>query len=577
MFPLFGDDPSGKRRNIDLGGDRATAAFSDILNDAKIQRSQRLELKRKQDSAVRIQAWWRGITQLRSVRQDLRRAFEQDVSGIRGLRCLVLLGQDQHALGLWSTTVSGRAQGKCQNKTQASRLHSAPDILHHSEENWCVLLRKTSSMLLRSLATAPQSQYAVSHLNVLTQLLSNTPAAPEYVQYLLRHGFYQLLGQALVQIPVESKASPILPPLVSLLTVPLTHSDLLQVCLRDIVAHILTIPLLPNRLPLQSLTLLSARLPISSFNLISSSISDIVDSSPLSAVEPKIHLLANLVMFTPPRYAKLPATALDTYLQLIAMLMNALPTRALEPPLPKQDPARSWADDDDDSDNESTPQVTVVTSFDMNPAPPPLPQLDKRTLTRLQTYPSVQHLTSLLSAVQHHPSRLSFIAFCFALTTVWPAKRDKVLGTVVAFNGGGLVREVYRLYVRSSPLGRDEQSSAVTNPDYAEAWPPLLFLADLYTQALLTMGDDEFFAPAGSGGAGGARNPLTLDELVVFSRKLLNIAFVLYWREDPSSVQQDGVPGLGAVKWETVRDKLTKCLQAIHAREYVYAFWSQLA
>lgn len=45
-----------------------------------------------------------------------------------------------------------------------------------------------------------------------------------------------------------------------------------------------------------------------------------------------------------------------------------------------------------------------------------------------------------------------------------------------------------------------------------------------------------------------ARNPLTLDELVVFSRKLLNIAFVLYWRKDPSSVQQDDVPGLRAVK-----------------------------
>ncbi|EED77212.1 predicted protein [Postia placenta Mad-698-R] len=227
--------------------------------------------------------------------------------------------------------------------------------------------------------------------------------------------------------PVESKASPMLPPHVSSPTVQLTRSDRLQVCLRDIVAHILTIPLLHSRLPFQSLTLPSARLPISSFNLLSSSTSDIVDSSPLSAVEPKIHLLANLVMFTPPRYAKLPATALDTYLQLTAMLMNALPT------------------------------------------------------------------------LQHHPSRLSFIAFCFALTTVWLAKRDKVLGTFTIGTG-----RTVRDGDNSSPL---------------RGWV-----------------------------ARAARNPLTLDELVVFSRKLLNIAFVLYWRKDPSSVQQDDVPGLRAVK-----------------------------
>ena len=81
------------------------------------------------------------------------------------------------------------------------------------------------------------------------------------------------------------------------------------------------------------------------------------------------------------------------------------------------------------------------------------------------------------------------------------------------------------------------------------------------------MGDDEFFSSRNNPNA--PRNPLSLDELTKFSRKLLNIAFALYWREDTTSVQEGSVPGLGSVKWENVREKATKCLQALHARESV--------
>lgn len=111
----------------------------------------------------------------------------------------------------------------------------------------------------------------------------------------------------------------------------------------------------------------------------------------------------------------------------------------------------------------------------------------------------------------------------------------------------------------------------VADPSHTEAWPPLLFLTDVYTQSLLTMGDDEFFVSASSVTAASTtapRNPLTLEELTVLSRKLLNIAFNLYWREDQTNVQEGGVPGVN-LKWERVREKVTKCLQAIHAREYV--------
>ncbi|KAI0926648.1 hypothetical protein AcV5_007383 [Taiwanofungus camphoratus] len=544
MFPLFGDKPTNRRREINLGGAHSATSYTDILNEAKAKREQRQELKRRQDSAIRIQTWWRGISQVRFIKRELRRLFEQDITGIEGLRCLILIGQDQDALGRWSTAIVNSKQDH---------------ILRHPEQSWFICLRKTSLLLLQDVANEPQSQYAVAHLAVLNMLLSDGPHTSQYIMYLLERGFYSLLGQAISQIPLESKASPTLPPLVSLLILPLFKAELHQLCLRELLIHIFSIPLLPNRLPLQSLIAFSARLPLTSLQ--TSFVYDIISSSPLRSPESRIHVLANLTVFAPPRYSTLPSTSFDAYLQLAAALMNSLPTHALEPPEDKQDIARHWADDDE-SDEESPTLVTVVTSFEPRPQ---LPRLDSRTRTRLQALPSVQHLNALLTAAQTKPSRLSLIAFCFALTIIWPSRRDKVLSTVAAFNGGGIVRELYRLYVRNSPLGRDERSGAVMDPENAETWSPLLFLVDMYTQALLTMGDDEFFSSGTS--AGTPRNPLSLDEIVSFSRQLLNIAFVLYWREDTSNIQEGSVPGLGNLKWENVREKVTKCLQAIHARD----------
>ncbi|KZT00431.1 HECT-domain-containing protein [Laetiporus sulphureus 93-53] len=542
MTPLFGDELTRRRKEINLGGIRSASNYSDILHEAKKARSQRHDLKRRQDSATKIQAWWRGSLQARETRQELRRTFAQDVVGLTGLRCLVLIGKDEDVLGQWSTAVANGRQ----------------DVLLHDEPSWHTLLKRTALLLLESLSLEPQSQYALSHLTVLNSLLSSTPAKAEYVEYLLDRGYYRLLGQALLQIPVESKAkSPSLPPLVSLITLPLSYSVLLPQCLTDLVIYILTIPLLPNRLPIESLKAFTRALPLSSLHIVAPSIESLVSSPPLSPPEPKIHLLANLVMFAPPAYPKLSPAAFDAYLQLMSALMNHLPTHALEPPEKKED-ARNWADGDESDEDEDAIQVSVVTSFEPKSI---LPELDNRTRMRLQTLPSPDHLHALLQAAQRHPSRLSLISFFFALTNVWPSRKDKVLGTVVAFNRGGLVREIYRLYVRSSPIGREDTLDKLTSPEFADSWPPLLFLIDLYTQALLTMGDDEFFSSAL--GTNAPRNPLALDEIVSFSRRLLNAAFTLYWREDLGGA----VPGLGVLQWATVRFQLAKCLQAIHARD----------
>jgi ubiquitin-protein ligase E3 C len=350
---------------------------------------------------------------------------------------------------------------------------------------------------------------------------------------------------------------------------------------------------------------------------------DSLDSTPFATEnvsgEDKIHLIATLHVLIPPRYKSLPANALSSYLRLLTLLINATPISCLNHPEKRSSASQNWGvahDLDSDSDSESPNDsrsgtaisVTVVSSF-AAPASPParIPTPDARILKRLATLPSSTHIAALLSCKEIHDTTVlpALIECLLALSIVWPA----VLGTILA-TGAGLLREVYREYVRRSVLGKDADGAAtLLDPKNSGEWPALLFLTDMYAQALKTMGDDEFFGSSdrGTDGSGGfvshshvlgsssnsghgigavgttqaQRNPLTLDELRAFSRQLLNIAFVLYWREDGGDANGTigfmaklvGVGGdgnrRGAVRctWEGVREKVTRCLVGIHARE----------
>lgn len=106
MLPLFGDE---RRRQINLGGSSsATTSQAAILNQARARRVERETARKRQESAVAIQAWWRGITDARRVRQNLREQFAGDITGLTGLRCLVLIGPDTEFLDGWAAEVLSR-------------------------------------------------------------------------------------------------------------------------------------------------------------------------------------------------------------------------------------------------------------------------------------------------------------------------------------------------------------------------------------------------------------------------------------------------------------------------------------
>lgn len=231
----------------------------------------------------------------------------------------------------------------------------------------------------------------------------------------------------------------------------LPSSELFARSYSGLVSHIFAVPLLPYRIPLTSLSELSGQIPLAHLHVLSYCVPDIISVTSTSS---QINIVANLLAFTPPRYTTLPVSSLKAYLQLLSALLNVLPPHALEPPLPQdyRSVPAPWADD---SDSDSDRPANIITRS-------ALPPLDSRTQKRLQILPSPTHINSLLKPAQQHPELLSdLVSMLLCLNLVWPSRQDKVLTTLLLYGGGGLVREIYREYVRTTALGRDESLSSL--------------------------------------------------------------------------------------------------------------------
>lgn len=388
--------------------------------------------------------------------------------------------------------------------------------------------------------------------------------------------------------------------------------------LQSLTLSILTVPLLPHRIPLASLTSLISSLPLEEILLQSSLSPSFASQLDTLEAEPAAHLLANLLAFSSKRVANFSSgKVLAGYLGTVGTLMDRLPEGLFKLKKDEDDgddkgkgkekPEVIILEDSDDEGNEegveavhrARERVRAVASKDQDgdtsmnsfllpstsPTSAPTLSLDPRTLSFLQVLPSREHLTSLLALSTRYSSttRPSLSTFLIALLSSFPTYRDTVLNTIMysstsSERGGGLLRELYRGYVRSSPLGRllsadAERGSviiaALSDAKYTSDWSTLILLSELYSRCLLTLGDDEFFDSQGQ------RNPLSLDEVTGLSGVLRNLAFVLYWMEGAVIVgSQEGGEGNGERKVvgtrmgvEVLRTLCTALLQQIYARE----------
>lgn len=322
-------------------------------------------------------------------------------------------------------------------------------------------------VLFLKLSRSPSSVYHARILNLLFTKLGDPGVTRNLFSHLLQNDYYKLLNEALAKVVrkprlplsylfliydsqgVNGKKSPILPPLASLITVPFAtfagDEEIYSTCLRQCLRYIMTLPLLPNRLPIASLTEFSSRLPLSSIDMVEDFVLDLAAS--LNPSE-KAHLLANLVTFMPPRYTALQTSSLKTYLRFLSLLLSGVAPNALEPLSSSQNITidSSWVQDDEDVLMEVKPS-----------APSQTISLDNKTRTRLDTLSQPGHLQSLLTASSKHKSSKSDLySFLLLVWNVWPLRKDKIISSILASSGDGFIRELYRLHVRSSPLGKTD-------------------------------------------------------------------------------------------------------------------------
>ncbi|KAI6097077.1 HECT-domain-containing protein [Pisolithus sp. B1] len=530
-------------RVVSPGGSMSVAA---ALEQAKTRRIERKALRRREESALKIQSWWRGALEARNVRLGMRQLCMENMPSLTGLRSLVFVGRDDDLLRHWSAVMS--MDDNLLFAGAASR----------DQAHWVNLLCRVSVLLIRSVAKAPSSVSELAHLQVLCKLLDRSYAtrvlgSPDSdlphmtTQYVMQHGFYQSVRSSIEAIGLNSKDDPAIPYLVKLVYLPFSNisplTELFAQYLHHLVIHIFTIPLLPYCIPPESLSELSSNLPLAYLQALSPRTTDIVMQTSILG---KINIIANLLALIPLSFLHPPSiVTIATYIQLLRALLSSLPAGTLDPPLP--DPKLPSLGDDRN-------------------AHAVLPVLDMRTRRGLQALPSSPHLSVLLNHARQHPQLLpDVVGLLMALNIVWPTAKDNIFETLLRHGGGGMVHEIYRDQLHSTSLGSDENiTAAMIDPRSLEnRWPPLLLLADLYAYALRTLGDDEFFSDS--------RALLTINDLVSFSRTLFNVTFNLYWRGHEWRLQDNKAPGL-PLCWFNVRGRLTKCLQAIHALDSRWPF-----
>jgi ubiquitin-protein ligase E3 C len=113
-LPLFGDHPTKRRREINLGGLTSTATHTSLLQDARARRLQRNDQRRRVESATRIQSWWRGRVHARRVRRELCDTFDREIRTLTGARCLALAGaREEGMLGRWAAAMLEDDARKC--------------------------------------------------------------------------------------------------------------------------------------------------------------------------------------------------------------------------------------------------------------------------------------------------------------------------------------------------------------------------------------------------------------------------------------------------------------------------------
>ncbi|GAA6025858.1 hypothetical protein JCM10207_003234 [Rhodosporidiobolus poonsookiae] len=649
-----------QRPTINLGGTRTLQSdHSDLVARARHERLQREHDRAKHKAVHAIQAFWRGRSSANRTRHALRAQFDPLVApsaspspadvvlASRLLAVFFVQGNsaDVKRAGAWCRTVLKPA-GNGDKTPLLFSLFTTP--------SWSTLVRCIGSSVLFATAAAQPSLPQAPLFLEITKILSD-PAS--YVKYkaaggtdkagvpgllaaVLEDGLFSKLRLLLLAIPPENRSHPCLPAAINLsllpfkafppstpspsapasrsATAPTSSPERTRIVLA-FAANLLSVPLLPARLAIKEATLLAASLPF--FDTLHA----LVDASTVLPSDPEAaaYFLANVVTLGQDRVKEIKdGKTLRAYLAVCGALLERFPPGVLTPTAEAEEDVKGKGkaveeivlDDSDDEEEEAavrSARAAVGTDASSDaPMASSAPSTSKRlilppaTLSALSHLSSRAHLSLLLALSTRYSSttRPALASYFAALLGLLPATtRTETLNTLLySASGQGLIRELFRGYLRSGALGRYLASAgrsdasavlaALGDAKYAgkdgNEWAVLVLVLELYSRCLVTLGDDEFYTSSSSassapgGGADNAtRNPLSLDEVVTLSAMARNAAFALYWLAGPEQGQAGGEGGgagegvLGkkvvGTSWtyEQLRGLLTTFLQQVHARD----------
>ncbi|KAM0789662.1 hypothetical protein ACM66B_006527 [Microbotryomycetes sp. NB124-2] len=613
------------RPAINLGGSQGVAPKLDLVERARQERISR-ELTRKQEmAAIKIQAIYRSRTQARQTRQQLRSRFDSLAASSKSLapneiveltRLIVLSSVtddrgDIQRLAQWCRVVLV----PCSSSGKTPALFALHQI---DPPRWLILLRQVALRLLQQAVEQPDLSQTPLFLELIKIIADPTSAADQRfvgdsvspLTYLVERDLFFQIRKLIAAIPMDHREHRAIQTAIALSLLPFKPflaQPQSAPWIDSFFINLFSVPLLARRLPLASLKALNSSPAISQILVKASQrqLDTVIVS--LTAAD-AIHVLANTVAFLRLRVATFETSQMvNGYLHVVRLLLDRIPSRMIGVDSQDSDvPALAQLADVDADDlhdematsgaeewslqsQETLPRLKGTSSAHVHVD---LPRDDsEQTSLRL----SIKHLTDrghlhalLTASTKFSASSRPFLAsFLVSLLSVCPTKRAAVTNDILfgvahasdrnAGRAGGLLREIYRGYIRSGRLGKligtgsskasDRASlvAALVDTSLAYDWPFIILLAELYGRCLLTMGDDEFFS---------AGNPLSLDEVVEFSGLLRNLAFALYWQEEAWRAEETTLIAGTRTSIKQLKTTVTNVLKQLHSRDSRRSFAS---
>ncbi|TIB72711.1 hypothetical protein E3Q23_03282 [Wallemia mellicola] len=526
MQPYFTGSHRQPRRVQITGTNASQKSSNSVLEEARHQRYQRELDRARERSAVIIQSHCRRRIAKLSLHKYFITEFYDISNGsqldyVRITRIIALFSFSREEIARWV------------------------EITNNSME-----LFSTLNEDLRSMAIAQTVRLDVIDHPMVRSFLITLSKGPQSA-ILVNAKVISKLVEKIEQIPHDiSKSNPLVGDLTDQVIQLLNRIGTIEE-----IHHFISMPHLPNRIPIAYIPRISATLPYDSLLSYSNGM-EAVHIRTSWSIERRISFFGNLLTFCKPRITTWTKDELKCWLSLLSTEVIALPELN---ELRRTETSRTvFLDSDDDDDEHDSVEVKHT--------------VHPRLLRRLDLLTDKSNITTLIALANKYSSiREQLFSYLAIIIEKYQHRRNDIIHAILytpsttssrSVGGPGIIRELWRASVRGSPLARVSLSSPrglvkylgklSENKENAENFLGFLLLVYLYSRLLLTLPDADFH---------GGNQALSVDEVVSLSSILRNAAFALYTMETDETI-----PTLG-FKMTSVRSIITKLARQIHERD----------